>query len=429
MVGTVIHSLVSQGKRVIIPDFGAFLIKDASLNPVLVKENVTFSPFLRYNDGFLENELAHKCGLHTDEARQRLAAFVETVKDAIVTNEKIYEIPNFGYFFKDSRGNTAFSIDKPMIAKASNMGDDVTKVVEPVVIEEPKPTVEIAKPVVDEAPITVTPVVESKIEEVVEPVKQPAHEPKVAPVEQIVSKPKVETPEIKAPKAVSNEPQKPSEMKAQPNPVISKKQSKESTASSAHSTPSDPRHRSWFVGFVLVAGVLFFLNFFWTDLFGTHSDVHKPKIILDPTDPEEKQAAKDEMKVKDAAQTAIEDEVVSTVEKTVNSSSSKKIDKPVVKKEETVKQESKRTEKKEASSKSSKESSSKTYVVVLGSFQTSESADKHVDNLERKSVKGHVIHRNKVYSVVTKNYKTYEEAEKEMKRFKSQGVDGWISSK
>ena len=85
MVGTVIKSIVSQGKRVIIPDFGAFLIKDSSLNPIITKENVTFSPFLRYNDGFLESELAHAEGLHKDEASAKLTDFIQKIKE--IANE------------------------------------------------------------------------------------------------------------------------------------------------------------------------------------------------------------------------------------------------------------------------------------------------------------------------------------------------------
>jgi cell division septation protein DedD/nucleoid DNA-binding protein len=423
MVGTVIKSLVSQGKRVIIPDFGAFLIKDSTLSSILTKDNVTFSPFLKYNDGFLENELAHKYGLHKDDARLQVAAFVESVKTTLNIDKRAYEVPGMGFFYKDKQGNAAFSIACPYEEP-------------PVKAESSMPVAEAAASAVEEDELVGKPVEEaaSAIPNIIfSPTKvedSATYKDKdVEPaIDKIEEKPVIV--EVKAEKKVDNQASKAIEE------VVKQKEVKSESDSS---TPPAPRRKpkTLLVGFILLVGALFVLNFFWTDIFGTKSDASKPKIVLDPIDSEQKAAETEKLEAKEVAQDAIDNEVVSTVEKTVNKASSTDQEKPVKAAEPAKKQEDRKPadSKKVAAAdtkKGAKESSStagKTYVVVLGSFQTSEGADKHVDNLAKKKIKGHVIHRSAVYSVVTATFKTYEEAQKERDRVKVLGVDGWISSK
>lgn len=428
MVGTVIKSLVSQGKRVIIPDFGAFLIKDSTLSSILTKDNVTFSPFLKYNDGFLENELAHKYGLHKDDARLQVAAFVEAVKTTLNIDKKAYEVPGMGFFYKDKQGNAAFSVARPYEEPAvKDEGSLAVAEVTGSAVEENKL---VGKPV-EEAVSAIPNIIFSptKVED-----SATYKDKDVEPViDKIEEKPVIV--EVKAEKKVDNQASKAIEE------VVKQKEVK---SESDRSTPSAPRRKpkTLLVGFILLVGALFVLNFFWTDIFGTKSDALKPKIVLDPIDSEQKAAETEKLEAKEVAQDAIDNGVVSTVEKTVNKTSSTDEEKtvkaaePEKKSLEKKKEDSKPSDSKKVfaadTKKAAKESSStenKTYVVVLGSFQTSESADKHVDNLAKKKIKGHVIHRSAVYSVVTATFKTYEEAQKERDRVKAFGVDGWISSK
>lgn len=426
MVGTVIKSLVSQGKRVIIPDFGAFLIKDSTLSSILTKENVTFSPFLKYNDGFLENELAHKYGLHKDDARLQVAAFVDAVKTSLNIDKKAYEVPGLGFFYKDKQGNAAFSIappyEEPPVKAASSM-----------------PVAEAAASAVEEDELVGKPVEEaaSAIPNIIFlPSKEEdaATDKDVEPaIEKSEEKPVIE--EVKAEKKIDNQASK--AIKEE------KKQEEVKSESERSSNPSSKRKpKTLLVSFILLVGALFVLNFFWTDIFGNQSAASKPKIVLDPIDSEQKAAETEKLEAKEVAQDAIDNEVVSTVEKTVNKSTSTSEEQPVTAAEpakkplDKKKNDSKPSESKKAAAADTKKVASassstagKTYVVVLGSFQTSESADKHVENLAKKKIKGHVIHRSTVYSVVTATFKTYEEAQKEQDRVKALGVDGWISSK
>lgn len=426
MVGTVIKSLVSQGKRVIIPDFGAFLIKDSTLSSILTKDNVTFSPFLKYNDGFLENELAHKYGLHKDDARLQVAAFVDAVKTTLNVDKKAYEVPGMGFFYKDKQGNAAFSIARPYEEP-------------PVKAESSMPVAEAAANTVEENKLVGKPVEEaaSAIPNIIfspTKVEDSATDKDVKPaIERSEEKPVIVG--VKAEKKVDNQASKAIEE------VVKQEEPKRENERS--SNPSSKRKpKTLLVGFILLVGALFVLNFFWTDIFGTKSDASRPKIVLDPIDSEQKAAEAEKIEAKEVAQDAIDNEVVSTIEKTVNNASSndekrtvKVADaekKPLEKKKEDNKPSDSKKVSAADTKKVAKESSSaekQTYVVVLGSFETSESAEKHVDNLAKKKIKGHVIHRSAVYSVVTATFKTYEEAQKERDRVKALGIDGWISSK
>ena len=53
---SIVANVVRGGNRLILPGLGAFLVKAGS--GLFRPEDVTFSPFLRYNDGALEGELA-----------------------------------------------------------------------------------------------------------------------------------------------------------------------------------------------------------------------------------------------------------------------------------------------------------------------------------------------------------------------------------
>lgn len=425
MVGTVIKSLVSQGKRVIIPDFGAFLIKDSTLSSILTKDNVTFSPFLKYNDGFLENELAHKYGLHKDDARLQVAAFVDAVKTSLNIDRKAYEVPGLGFFYKDKQGNAAFSIARPY--------------------DEPPVAVEdgLVETTVNDKPIEEEELVGKPVEENTGAIPSIVFSP--AKADDAVPAPVVEISEEK-PESVDEKVEKKAEKRVDhqaSKASISKETTNERVEDSGRSNPSPrKKSRTLLVSFILLVGALLVLNFFWTDIFGTRTDASKSKIVLDPIDSEQKEAETEKVEAKEVAQDAIDNEVVATVEKAANASSSsagKKAEKEVKQAEKSEKEPVKKVEKSADSKKvtssdikkETKEGSTgpKSFVVVLGSFETKESAEKHVDNLAKKKVKGHVIHRSAVYSVVTATFKTYEEAQKEKDHLKALGVDGWISSK
>lgn len=433
MVGTVIKSLVSQGKRVIIPDFGAFLIKDCTLSNILTKENVTFSPFLKYNDGFLENELAHKHGLHKEDARLQVAAFVNAVKTSIFIDERAFEVTGFGFFYKDKQGNVTFSVNRPFEIEATRKIESNTDIT-----YEDKSAIDEDVLVEDSTQEAACFISNSTIplEKEIEADENIGEESVVDVIEKELVEIEVKS-EKKSEKKTDSLPTKEIQLE-----VKQEKELKNPDNNSSNNTPSKRKPKKLLVSFIMIVVALFVLNLFWTDLFGTKSDASKPQIVLDPIDTEQKEVETEKVEAKEVAQDAIDNEVVATVEKAVKNASSNTypVEKEVKKSTETrknpVKEKEKDTNSKKVSNteskKLSKESSAnetKSYVVVLGSFETNENAEKHVANLAKKKVKGHVVHRSKVYSVVTSTFKTYDEAQKERDRVKVLGVDGWISSK
>lgn len=123
MLGNYFRELLEKHNRVIIPDFGAFLVKDTGT--VRDIKNTTFSPFLRYNDGLVENFLAEREELTKVDASTKVRDYVENLKAQIEKGEKVY-LPELGYFSLDSRGTTQFTLDTSK--KSSKDSDEPAKI-------------------------------------------------------------------------------------------------------------------------------------------------------------------------------------------------------------------------------------------------------------------------------------------------------------
>jgi len=104
-----ILELIKENNRVIIPNFGAFIIS---------KENgisILFNNFLSFNDGLLVNYVAEKKGIDTIVATDQVFDFVDSLKKEL--DEKgIYNIDKLGVFKKDDNGILRFQ-------QASDFGD------------------------------------------------------------------------------------------------------------------------------------------------------------------------------------------------------------------------------------------------------------------------------------------------------------------
>ncbi len=131
-----LKGLALNNRRVIIPDLGAFLSKEGDENG----NNLIFSSFLKYNDGFLESYIAEKENITPTESLVLIQRFVEEVNKAIKAKRK-YEVEGFGHFYMDERGGVAFSTEE---SKSQPVAPPV---------QESKP-VEPVKPVVVTTPVT-----------------------------------------------------------------------------------------------------------------------------------------------------------------------------------------------------------------------------------------------------------------------------------
>lgn len=112
MIATYIQELLATNNRVIVPNYGAFLVratsksKDANTLKEKLKD-IYFSPFLKFNDELLEKYIIKKEDITKDQAAQKITEFIDKVKKEL-DGEKPYEIADFGQFIADKQGKVQF---------------------------------------------------------------------------------------------------------------------------------------------------------------------------------------------------------------------------------------------------------------------------------------------------------------------------------
>ncbi|MBS2099530.1 SPOR domain-containing protein [Carboxylicivirga linearis] len=97
-----ILSLIQENNRVIIPNFGAFIV---------AKENgftILFNNFLSFNDGLLIDHVSSADNLTNEQATEKVDKYVEDVK-AKLDSVGEYQIKGLGTFTKDSTGILRFT--------------------------------------------------------------------------------------------------------------------------------------------------------------------------------------------------------------------------------------------------------------------------------------------------------------------------------
>jgi len=96
-----ILSLIKENNRVIIPEFGAFIV---------AKENgisLLFNNFLSFNDGLLVDHIIAEENISKDEANAKIKEYVTLVKDTL-DSVGSYTIQGLGQFSKDATGILRF---------------------------------------------------------------------------------------------------------------------------------------------------------------------------------------------------------------------------------------------------------------------------------------------------------------------------------
>lgn len=90
---SLLTELIRSQSRVILPQVGAFLVKD--LEGGFRSENVSFSPYLRFNDGGLSGYFAERLGLDGGEAERRAEALSAYVSGELEAGRGV-SIPGLG---------------------------------------------------------------------------------------------------------------------------------------------------------------------------------------------------------------------------------------------------------------------------------------------------------------------------------------------
>ena len=107
MVGKIIADYMRSNKRLVVPQFGAFIRKDTD-------GKIVFVPFLRKDDGVLAQLVCTACGLGLDEARSAIDDYVAGIKAGIATRGS-FVIEGVGRLVSDSSGTYCMGDEKATI--------------------------------------------------------------------------------------------------------------------------------------------------------------------------------------------------------------------------------------------------------------------------------------------------------------------------
>ena len=98
MIEKYIVELLETNNRVIVPDFGAFMVKIEN-----GKRIITFNDFLKYNDGLLNNHIATKESISKEDALKKVKDQVKIFQEDLKANKSI-NFETIGELKKDERG-------------------------------------------------------------------------------------------------------------------------------------------------------------------------------------------------------------------------------------------------------------------------------------------------------------------------------------
>lgn len=114
MLDDYIKELIATNNRVIIPNFGAFLLRATSKNKNKKAledkiEDIYFSPFLKFNDELLVNHIIQKEGGDQTGAMEKVKEYIKNIEGQ-VKEQGSYTIEDLGNFYMDEQGKIQFKI-------------------------------------------------------------------------------------------------------------------------------------------------------------------------------------------------------------------------------------------------------------------------------------------------------------------------------
>ena len=127
MVNKIIADYLKTSKRLVVPQFGAFIRKEDS-------GTIAFVPFLKKDDGVLTQLLCSAYGLTPNDAQTVINAFVEEVKESVSTHG-VYIIEGVGNITTDPNGILRMESEAPQqpAAQPSRVVPAEPKPIEPVI--------------------------------------------------------------------------------------------------------------------------------------------------------------------------------------------------------------------------------------------------------------------------------------------------------
>ncbi|MBR2196664.1 MAG: hypothetical protein IJ911_13755 [Salinivirgaceae bacterium] len=106
MISKYIKELIPGNSRIIIPDFGAFMIQDTPNGKV-----ISFNDFLKFNDSVLLNRIITSEKVDAAKGKEAIKAYVANIEAAFKAGEN-FAVEGVGYLSKDSQNNINFEQDE-----------------------------------------------------------------------------------------------------------------------------------------------------------------------------------------------------------------------------------------------------------------------------------------------------------------------------
>jgi hypothetical protein len=104
----ILYEIILRNRRIVVPGIGAFINNSSD-------ENTVFSPLLKHNDGFLEDEMAKE---NIADPAACLKEFVENVV-SVIDNGQHYNIAGLGYFYREGEIRFIFEKDENTVPQHS----------------------------------------------------------------------------------------------------------------------------------------------------------------------------------------------------------------------------------------------------------------------------------------------------------------------
>ena len=114
-----LQKLIKEHNRVIVPDFGAFIVSQGK------ELSIIFNGFLSFNDGLLISHISNEEGIDTSVAAEKVEEFVEHIKDSLEKNG-YFQIEELGTFSKDSAGSLQFKQENREPFATEQTSDDIS---------------------------------------------------------------------------------------------------------------------------------------------------------------------------------------------------------------------------------------------------------------------------------------------------------------
>ena len=393
MLNEYVKELIASNNRVIIPNFGAFLLRATSKNKnkkdlASKIDDIYFSPFLKFNDELLVNHIMKKEDLDQKKALEKINEYIKTIENS-VNKEGVYKIEGLGEFYQDAQGKIQFKI---IPSSAEGKEEKSTE-------KKPGETKsKTSKPEADKA-------AKKTIHEKAASGKKESSQAEPTKAKE---EPKKETPREATPKQEKQKATAPKTEKQKTAPASSSKPS-----GSAVKSPEKKKTNKGLVLSIAI-GLPIAAIFVWAMLnFDTVKNIFSSK---DQSDQVMTEKVEKEGKAGEEGKTS--------KEKQGEQATKDQAEDKEMSQDQSKNQEQTTTDKSNKTEATSKE---KKFYIVAGSFRKKQNAINFRDKLQDQGYNSELIgERNGMHAVSYSSFKSKAKAEAELSMFRKKGIQSWL---